>query len=363
MEDCEVFFSHYVFTEDFDVAKDIKRIERWKKLKALYSHLVMCMGGSRMVVVTGGAGFIGSHLVDSLMFKGFHVRILDNLSGGDVGNVERWFGDGRFEFVEGDLKDFCVCEKAVDGADVVFHLAANPDVRLGESDPSVHFRENLLVTFNVLEAMRKSEAAKRIVFASTSTVYGEAHAFPTREDYGPLLPISVYGAAKLGCEGLISSYCHTFGFSGVLLRFANVVGGKSKHGVIVDFVRKLKQNRDELEILGDGKQKKSYLHIKDLVSAFSAVLPCLERVGVVEAFNVGSLDSVDVKRIAEIVCEEMGIKPEFKFNNVLGDGRGWKGDVRTMQLSVEKLMGLGWKPTLNSEEAIRQSCRELLKQN
>jgi len=312
------------------------------------------------VLVTGGAGFVGSHLVDVLMKKGFHVRVVDNLSSGEASNVERWFGHGCFEFLDGDLKDFGVCEKAVDGVDVVFHLAANPDVRLGGSEPDVHFRENLLVTFNVLESMRKSDKARRIVFASTSTVYGEAEVFPTCEDYGPLLPISVYGAAKLGCEALISSYCHTFGFSGVLLRFANVVGDRAKHGVIVDFIRKLRQNPKELEILGDGKQKKSYLHVKDLVNAFFAVLPCLDKAGSAEAFNVGSLDWVDVKRIAEIVCEEMDVKPKFRFNDVLGDGRGWKGDVKVMRLSVEKLMGLGWKPRLNSEEAIRLGCKEIL---
>ncbi|MDH7563430.1 MAG: NAD-dependent epimerase/dehydratase family protein [Candidatus Bathyarchaeota archaeon] len=311
-------------------------------------------------LVTGGAGFIGSHLVDSLICKGFHVRVVDNLSSGKIANIERWLSDEHFEFVEGDLKDQSICSKSVEGVEVVFHLAANPDVRLGEIDPSTHFRENLFATYNVLEAMRRSENAERIVFASTSTIYGEADVFPTPEDYGPLLPISIYGAAKLGCEALISSYAHTFGFSGVLLRFANVVGARMEHGVIVDFVKKLEQNPSVLEILGDGKQKKSYLHVKDLVDAFFAVLPCLERAGRVEAFNAGSLDWVDVKRIAEIVCEEMGIKPEFRFNNALGDGRGWKGDVRTMRLSVERLVELGWKPKLNSEDAVRQSCRELL---
>jgi UDP-glucose 4-epimerase len=318
------------------------------------------MGGFSRVLVTGGAGFVGSHLVDALIVRGFRVRVVDDLSGGSLENVEGWMGDSRFELVRGDLRDPAVAERGVDGVEVVFHLAANPDVRLGEFDPSVHFGENLLVTFNVLEAMRKSEGAKRVVFASSSTVYGEAKVFPTPEDYGPLLPISVYGAAKLGCEALISSYCHTFGFSGVLLRFANVVGGRSKHGVIVDFVGKLRRNPEELEILGDGKQKKSYLHVEDLVNGFFAVLPCLERGGSVEAFNVGSSSWVEVKRIAEVVCEEMGVKPKFRFNDVLGDGRGWKGDVKTMRLAVEKIMGLGWKPRLNSEEAIRLGCRELL---
>ena len=311
--------------------------------------------------MTGGAGFIGSHLIDALMAENYHVRVVDDLSSGDRGNVRRWFSDGRFEFVEGDLKDADVCEKAVADIGIVFHLAANPDVRLGETDPSAHFNENLLVTFNVLEAMRKSRTTRRVVFASTSTVYGEADVFPTPEDHGPLLPISVYGAAKLGCEALISSYCHTFGLSGVLLRFANIIGARMQHGVIVDFVAKLKRNSAELEILGDGKQKKSYLHVDDLVSAFFAVLRCLEARGVAQAFNVGSLDWVDVKRIAEIVCEEMKVRPRFKFNDALGDGRGWKGDVKTMQLSVEKLAGLGWNPALTSETAVRRSCRELLR--
>jgi len=312
--------------------------------------------------VTGGAGFVGSHLVDALIVRGFHVRVVDDLSGGSLENVEGWTGDSRFELVRGDLRDPAVAEQSVDGVELVFHLAANPDVRLGKSDPAVHFSENLLMTFNVLEAMRKSEKARHIVYASTSTVYGEAKVFPTPEDYGPLLPISVYGAAKLGCEALISSYCHTFGLSGVLLRFANVVGAGAKHGVIVDFVGKLKQNPEELEILGDGKQKKSYLHVKDLVNGFFAVLPRLDKAGCVEAFNVGSSDWVDVKRIAEVVCEEMNVKPKFRFNDALGDGRGWKGDVRTMRLAVEKIMGLGWKPELTSEEAVRQGCVEVLEE-
>jgi UDP-glucose 4-epimerase len=314
------------------------------------------------IVVTGGAGFIGSHLVDALMTKGdFLLRVVDDLSSGDSKNLSRWIDNPCFEFIRGDLKDTEIALKCLDGVDLVFHLAANPDVRLGEVDPSAHFRENLLLTFNVLEAMRKSENAKRIIFASTSTVYGEANVFPTPEDYGPLLPISIYGAAKLGCEALISSYCHTFGFSGVLLRFANVVGARSKHGVIVDFIEKLNSNPEELEILGDGRQKKSYLHVKDLIGAFFVVLHCLDKNSICQAFNVGSLDQINVKDIAKIVCEVMRIRqPRLRFSNVLGNGRGWKGDVKMMHLSVERLESLGWRPTLTSEEAIRLSCKELL---
>ena len=313
------------------------------------------------ILVTGGAGFIGSHLVDALMEKGYRVRVVDNLSNGNVKNIERWVNGSRFEMIEGDLKKPEVAGKSVEGVNVVFHLAANPDIRLGVSDPSVHFDENLVVTFNVLEAMRKSKTAKSVVFSSTSTVYGEAAVLPTPEDYGPLLPISIYGASKLGCEALISSYCHSFGFRGALLRFANIVGSRSNHGVTVDFVGKLRRDSSELEVLGDGTQRKSYLHVKDLVDAFFVVLDSLGKSGSVEAYNVGSLDQVAVLRIAEVVSEEMRIgRPRFRFNRSVEGGRGWIGDVKVMQLSVKKLMGLGWKPTLNSEDAVRLSCREFL---
>ena len=321
------------------------------------------MEGCSKILVTGGAGFIGSHLVDALLGRGFRVRIVDNLSGGSLENIKCWFGDSRFEFVEGDLKDPEIAFKSVDGVDLVFHLAANPDVRLGEVDPPVHFDENLLVTFNVLEAMRKSERARRIVFASTSTVYGEPKVFPTPEDYGPLLPISVYGAAKLGCEALIASYCHTFDLRGIILRFANVVGSRSAHGVIVDFIRKLRENPAELEILGDGTQSKSYTHVKDLIDAFLVVMNRFGEGQVVEVYNVGSLDQISVLRIAEVVCEEMGLRDvAFRFTGGVDGGRGWRGDVKTMLLSVNKLLNLGWKPKLNSEETVRMACKELLRQ-
>jgi len=312
--------------------------------------------------VTGGAGFIGSHLVVRLMDMGYFVRVVDNLSSGSLTNIERWSGSSGFEFVRGDLKELAVAQKSVEGVEVVFHLAANPEVRVGEVDPSVHFRENLLVTFNALEAMRESRSAKVIVFLSSSTIYGEPEEFPTSEDYGPLLPISVYGASKLGCESLISSYCHMFGLRGVILRLANIVGARSAHGVIVDFIRKLRQNPKELEILGDGNQRKSYLHVKDFVDAvFLALRSFLDDGKVVEVYNVGSFDQVNVKRIAEIVSEEMGLQNlEFKLTGGVDGGRGWRGDVKTMLLSADKLLNLGWKPSLNSEEAVRLSCRELL---
>lgn len=314
------------------------------------------------ILVTGGAGFIGSHLVDRLMGRDFSVKVVDNLSVGSAENIKSWLDNPCFKFVHGDLKDPSVACESIDDVEVVVHLAANSEVRVGETDPSVHFNENLLVTFNLLEAMRKSEEAKFMVFASSSTVYGEPDRFPTPEGYGPLLPISIYGASKLGCESLISSYCHTFDLRGIILRFANIVGSRATHGVVIDFINKLRRNPAELEILGDGKQTKSYLHVKDLIDAVFVVLENFDENRNVEIYNVGSPDQVNVIRIAEIVCEEMGInKPVFKFKISVKDGRGWKGDVKTMQLSIRKLMSLGWKPSLKSEQAIRLSCNELLK--
>jgi UDP-glucose 4-epimerase len=313
------------------------------------------------VLVTGGPGFIGSHLVDSLIGRGIDVRVVDNLSSGNFKNIERWLDDARFEFVRGDLKDLATASRSVDGVEAVFHLAANPEIRVAEVDPSIHLHENLLTTFNVLEAMRKSGTAGVMVFFSSSTVYGEPKEIPTPEDYGPLVPISVYGASKLGCEALISSYCHTFGMRGLVLRLANVVGGRSRHGVIVDFVRKLRKNPRELEILGDGSQSKSYLYVGDLVEAVFVALESFLKGGKFDSYNVGSLDRVDVGRIAEIVCDEMRLQNvKFRFTGGVDGGRGWRGDVKTMLISTTKLLNLGWCPKFSSEEAVKQSCREFL---
>ncbi len=313
------------------------------------------------VLVTGGAGFIGSHLVDRLMNEGFSVKVIDNLSTGKHRNIGSWLNNPRFEFINADLKKTEVSSETLHGVGTVFHLAANSEVRAGETEPSVHFDENLLATFSLLEALRKNRRPRLLIFASSSTVYGEPNEIPTPEDYGPLLPISIYGASKLGCESLISSYCHTFDLTAVILRFANIVGSRSTHGVIVDFIRKLRSNSKELEILGDGEQTKSYLHVRDLVEAFLAAMRDVDKVRRVEVYNVGSSDQIKVKRIAEIVCQEMAIrKPSFRYSDPLRDGRGWKGDVKTMQLAINRISRLRWQPSLNSEQAVQLSCRELL---
>ena len=313
-------------------------------------------------LVTGGAGFIGSHLVEALVRRGEAVVVVDNLSSGRAENLRAASKIGSLELVRMDLKNPSHLLEILNRVSIVYHFAANPEVRLGEVDPAVHFQENLLVTFNLLEAMRKSGGAKTIVFASTSTVYGEAKQLPTREDYGPLVPISTYGATKLGCESLVSSYAYSHGVKALILRLGNCVGARSGHGVIPDFIKKLKENPTELEILGDGSQTKSYVHISDCVNAVFMTFDAFLRTPLrVDVYNVSSVDRVSVQRIGEIVAEELRLEGvRMRFTGGVDGGRGWFGDVKQMHLSVEKLRRLGWTPKLNSEGAVRAAAKELL---
>jgi len=316
------------------------------------------------VLITGGAGFIGSHLVDELMQRGSYVVVLDNLSNGNLENIKKWVNNERLKFIRGDLKNLEIARKAVRNVEMVFHLAANPEVRVGETNPSIHFEENLVATFNLLEAMKSSNKAKTLMFASTSTIYGEASVIPTPENYGPLVPISLYGASKLGCEALTFSYAYTFGFRTLILRLANVVGSRSTHGVIVDFVRKLQTNPKRLTILGDGTQTKSYLHIEDCVKA---ILHLTDQFSggekKVDIYNVGAFDQIGVTRIAEIVAKQMKLpNVEFEFTGGVDGGRGWLGDVKIMSLSIERLRDTSWKPRYDSEQAIRLAVRTLVEE-
>ena len=315
----------------------------------------------RSVLVTGGAGFIGSHIVDALMIDGAEVQVIDNLSNGTLKNIKRWLGHPSFKFIKGDLLNRNDVEAAAEKCEAVFHLAANPEVRIGFSTPEIHFEQNVISTYRLLEALRRSGSSEIFLFTSSSTVYGDASEIPTPEDYGPLKPISIYGASKLASEALISSFAQTYGFKAIICRLANIIGPRSRHGVIYDFIRKLKSNPQELEILGDGTQTKSYLYIDDCVSAMLTILEKSRRK--VEIFNIGSEDWINVKRIAEIVTEEMGLKNvSFRFTGGVDGGRGWKGDVKYMLLSIERLKSLGWRPKLNSAEAVRKTAKEILKE-
>jgi len=294
-------------------------------------------------LITGGAGFIGSHLVDRLIDEGNEVIVLDNLSTGKKEFIQHNFNNPRFRFYQADLLTDDI-DKYFRNVDEVWHLAANPDTRTALKDTKVDIEQNILVTYKVLEAMRKNNI-NRIIFTSSSTVYGEAKQIPTPEDY-PCKPISLYGASKLACESLISAYVHTFDFNAVIFRLANTIGPRLTHGVIHDFIEKLKKNPNKLEILGDGNQKKSYLYITDCIDG---MLFASRKVSNFEIFNLGSEDWISVKEICEIVCKELNLTPRLEFSS---NNRGWKGDVPLMLLDISKIKQLDWKPKFNSKNTV-----------
>jgi len=309
--------------------------------------------------VTGGAGFIGSHIVDYLIRSDKPVRVVDNLVSGTLDNLSQWIDHPLFEFMEIDLLNKEKVNTAVMGCDEVYHLAANPEVNVKNASPEDHFRQNIEATFNLLEAMRQDNNQKFIAFTSTSTVYGEPEQIPTLESYGPTIPISLYGASKLACEGLLSAYANMYGFRAVIFRLANVVGPRSNHGVIYDFIGKLRSNPDRLEVLGDGAQSKSYLYIDDCVDG---IMHGIDNGGIVDIFNIGSEDRTNVLAIAEIVKEEMGLSgAEISLTGGVDGGRGWMGDVKIMQLDMNRLKHTGWFPKYSSAGAVRQTTKELIK--
>lgn len=310
-------------------------------------------------LITGGAGFIGSHLVDYLMDQGDEVRVIDNLSAGSLDNLEGWSNDPRFEFVRGDLLNPVEVKDSLDDCRQVYHLAANPEVRVWKATPEDNFKQNVEATYNLLEAVRRWGDAEALVFTSSSTVYGDVDFLPTPEDYAPLKPISHYGASKLAAEALISAYGSMYGFRCVIYRMANVVGPRCSHGVVYDFVEKLRENPKVLEVLGDGTQSKSYLYIDDCLKGM--VLGADKTQEKVEIFNIGSADKVNVKTIAEIVIQEMGLKDvEVQLTGGVDGGRGWKGDVKLMHLDVSRLKSIGWRPRFSSAEAVRKTAKALV---
>ena len=308
----------------------------------------------RRVAITGAAGFIGSHLADVLAGS-CDLLLIDNLSSGKKANLSGALKKGRATFVREDLLG-AKLPSLLKGTEVVVHLAANPDVRTSAEDPKPTFQENIVATFRLLEACRRA-GVQGFVLASTSTIYGEAKRVPTPEDYGPLIPVSMYGASKLTCEALAASYAHTYGMESVVFRFANVVGGRSTHGVVVDLVRKLKRNPKKLEILGrEPGTSKSYVYIEDAVRG---ILAGVDRAsGPQEVFNLGTDDAILVKEIAETVVREAGLSNvAFSWTGGIAGG-GWKGDVKRMILDTWKLKSTGWRPKMTSAEAVMQAARD-----
>ena len=299
------------------------------------------------VLVTGGAGLVGSHLAATLLDRGAAVRVADDLSKGTRDRVP----EGA-DFVEADLTDpDAVADAVTADLDVVFHFAAYTDTNY--DDDRVLFEENTEMTYNVLDRMREV-GVDRFAFTSSSTVYGEAPR-PTPEEYGPPEPISIYGSSKLADEGLISTHAHSYGVQSWVFRFANIVGPRQRGNVIPDFIQKLDDDPATLEILGDGRQEKSYMHVSECVDAIQHVVENAD--DAYNVYNLGTRTTTSVTDIADIVSDELGVDPAYSYT---GGDRGWTGDVPRMRLSIEKLADLGWEPSTESDEAVRRATRQLI---
>lgn len=301
--------------------------------------------------IAGGAGFIGSHLTHELLRRPDHeVVVFDNFVSGSASHLDGLIGDRRLHLIEADLKDFETVVRAMQGTDHVYLLAANPDIAAAAEDPGIDFWQGTCLAHNVIEAARIN-AVTRVTYASGSGVYGDRGTQEVDEEYGPLIPISTYGASKLGCEALLAAYAHMFDMNAVAFRFANAVGARQTHGVTYDFVRRLRDNPSELRILGDGSQSKSYIHVSDVVSA---MLTLTDRGwSGFDVFNASSGDYVTVTEIADLVVERMGLSGvHYEYT---GGSRGWKGDVPVVRFHSNKLACLGWRCRHSSTEALVES--------
>ena len=316
------------------------------------------------VVVTGAAGFIGSYLVEELVRRGYRVVGIDNLSAGRRENLAGVLGGEGFELIVSDLREpGGEWLQGFRDADVVFHFAANPEVRHSVREPLDHYHQNVTATVHVLEAARRN-SARLVVFASSSTVYGDAEVIPTPETY-PLRPISVYGATKAMAETMCLTYARLYGLQCLVLRYANIVGPRLRHGVIYDFIQKLKKEPRRLVILGDGSQKKSYLHVSDAVEATLVATKHVLGTGEAEKiYNIGNRDWIRVKEIADIVVETMGLRNvEYIYKPATPDGRGWPGDVKLMLLDITRITTeTKWQPRMSSREAVRETAQQLVKE-
>lgn len=311
---------------------------------------------SKRYFVTGGAGFIGSHFVNSILDANRgEVTVFDNFSTGHLWHFGDRVRDPRLRIVEADAQDEAALLEAMPGHDMVYHFAANSDIARAQQEPTVDFRNGTIPTNNVLEAMRKTGVG-RIVFTSGSGVYGEVPPIPIPENYDRMVPVSTYGACKLACESLISAYSFMFDMTGTVFRFANVVGPRQTHGVAHDFLRRLAKDPTRLKIFGDGTQSKPYIHIEDVLAAFRMMEA--KQAGGYDYFNVGTPDFLTVREIADIVCDRMGVKNvKYEFT---GGSRGWKADVPVYRLKTDKVRSLGWSPVRNSREAVTAAVDSMI---
>jgi UDP-glucose 4-epimerase len=303
--------------------------------------------------VTGAAGFIGSNLVDRLLQAGHFVIGYDNFSTGQERFLEQAQASPHFTLVRGDTLDLPALTQAMCGAEFVFHLAANADVRFGAQHPRKDLEQNTIATYNVLEAMR-ANGIRRVAFSSTGSVYGEAQVIPTPEDAPFPIQTSLYGASKLAGEGLIQAYCEGYGFQGYIFRFVSILGERYSHGHVFDFYRGLLQNPEELTILGDGRQRKSYLYVQDCMDAIFLVLEkAQEKVNI---YNLGTDEYCEVNHSVSWICGHLGLAPHLTYS---GGERGWIGDNPFIFLDTAKIRALGWKPKLTIQQGIIRTLEYL----
>ncbi len=309
------------------------------------------------VLVAGGAGFIGSNLTDALLAEGHTVVCIDNYCIGTRANITHLKDHPRFRLYEQDLTDLSALKQVFEAEkfDFVFHMAANSDIQASAQDPSVEYKNTYTTTFHILECMRLY-GVKNLFFCSTSAVYGDAMGAEVDENYAPMRPISYYGACKLGCEGLISAFTYMNGLHSLIFRFPNVIGPRLTHGVIFDFVKKLRADPHRLEILGDGTQCKPYLHVADLVACILRFYRDLPQG--ITLYNVGDETASSVTRIAQIVVEKMGLS-DVEFHYTGGRG-GWKGDVPVFHYALDRIHAAGWHASMSSDEAVAKTVEAVL---
>jgi UDP-glucose 4-epimerase len=299
--------------------------------------------------VTGGAGFIGSNLVDRLLSDGHQVTAYDNLSTGQAGFISQAIKHPAFKLVEGDVLNEAKLGDAVRGHDVVFHLAANADVRFGTDHPRRDLEQNTIATYNVLEAMRLA-GIKRIGFSSTGSVYGEAEVFPTPENAPFPVQTSLYAASKVAGEALIQAYCTGFGFTGYIFRFVSILGERYSHGHVYDFYRALQQDPTTIRVLGNGKQRKSYLYVQDCVDAILTVVA--KATNPVNVYNLGTDEYTEVNHSLDWICAKLGVSPKREYT---GGERGWIGDSPFIFLDTKKVRALGWQPNLTIRQGVEKT--------
>jgi UDP-glucose 4-epimerase len=306
------------------------------------------------VLLTGAAGFIGSNLTDRLLNDGHEVVGFDNFSTGQRRFLQAALASPRFRLVEGDLLDLDALTTAMSDVEIIFHLAANADVRFGTHHPFKDIEQNTIATYNVLEAMR-ANGIKRIAFPSTGSVYGEATVFPTPENAPFPVQTSLYGNSKLAAEGLISSYCEGFGFQGFIFRFVSILGERYTHGHVLDFYRKLMADPSKLEVLGNGKQRKSYLYVQDCIDAIMiAIERATDRVNI---FNLGQNEYCEVNQSIGWICERLQLKPRLEYT---GGERGWIGDNPFIFLDCGRIRALGWTPKLSIQKGVINTLEYLV---